>query len=61
MNDAEDAVLSEICEAFAWVAREGTGPIAVPLSELTRSQWEQLVRRLGREARRRLRAALEAT
>jgi hypothetical protein len=46
--------------AFAWVVRDAAeGPVAVPLTHLTQAQWEQLVQRLGRETRRKMRAALE--
>ena len=46
--------------AFAWVVRSAAeGPIAIPLAHLTQAQWDQLVQRLGRETRRKMRAALE--
>jgi hypothetical protein len=63
MNDILTAPGREIAttrHAFAWVVRSAAeGPIAIPLTNLTQAQWDQLVQRLGRETRRRMRAALE--
>jgi hypothetical protein len=63
MIDVMTATGKEIAttrHAFAWVVRDAvTGPVAVPLTHLTQAQWEQLVQRLGRETRRKMRAALE--
>lgn len=63
MIDTVTTTGSEIAvtrHAFAWVVRSaGEGPIAVPLRDLSQAQWDQLVQRLGRDTRRRMRVALE--